>query len=265
MQDVSVVIPFRGADAHRIANLQKVFGYLHATLKGAEFLIIEQDDASLIRDLPELRPARLKLMRDAGPFNKAKLLNLGARHASRDILLMCDADMIISGEALERTIAVIRKDLEFVRPYEHLIDLDANATGQYLSDELTPHSEPSLGDVAPSDRSQFGEQLCLAGGVFAIRKNAYERLGGFDERFMGWGGEDNAFSDLVQRHVPTAAVYRGGVAWHLWHPRSNTTEHEHYQDNVALMTQLRSALINLDSRAEQTERESKAKYKAEDD
>ena len=56
----------------------------------------------------------------------------------------------------------------------------------------------------------------IQGMSIAVRRDAYFRLGGHDESFVGWGGEDNEFHDRCEAcphwfwgHVPL---------YHLWHP-----------------------------------------------
>ena len=57
----------------------------------------------------------------------------------------------------------------------------------------------------------------LDGGSIVVRRDAYDAIGGFDESFIGWGGEDNDFFDR--------AAVLGGVnrfaympLLHLEHP-----------------------------------------------
>ena len=69
----------------------------------------------------------------------------------------------------------------------------------------------SLDAVAPAIIVQNLE----AGGSVAITRAAYERVGGLDEGFVGWGGEDNEFWERAQ----TVSVWPYGYVplIHLWH------------------------------------------------
>lgn len=60
-------------------------------------------------------------------------------------------------------------------------------------------------------------------GIVAISRPALDVVGGFDERFYGWGGEDQAF--LYSCEALLGPVRRvPGFAWHVWHPPGRDTE-----------------------------------------
>jgi hypothetical protein len=54
--------------------------------------------------------------------------------------------------------------------------------------------------------------------AIAIRRDAWDQLGGFDERFRGWGWEDMAFQSAACSLVGHERIE--GDVFHLWHPRS---------------------------------------------
>jgi hypothetical protein len=55
-----------------------------------------------------------------------------------------------------------------------------------------------------------------AGGSMAIRADTYRAIGGMDETFVGWGGEDNEFWDRCLTRPTWIWGYEPIV--HLWHP-----------------------------------------------
>lgn len=239
MVAVSILIPFRASDESRIKNLRAVVAHFTALLPSAEILIAEQDVESQIEGIPEFDHCHKYLAASDTDFHKSKLLNSLAAKAREPLLLMCDADIILSESGLMRSLQAVSTELDFVRPFADLIDLDSAQTVAYLQHGYLPdaakHGEST-------NRTHFGEQLCLAGGAFIIRNDVYQQLGGFDERFIGWGGEDNAFSLLVESKVSKSAILRQGTAWHLWHPRANSMGSEQYRRNVSLLRKLQSEL-----------------------
>ena len=61
------------------------------------------------------------------------------------------------------------------------------------------------------------------------------QLGGWDERFIGWGGEDDALTYKVQRKRISTLELDEVPALHLWHPRpqAQTLGQPHYAANKA--------------------------------
>ena len=50
--------------------------------------------------------------------------------------------------------------------------------------------------------------------------DAYDQAGGFDPRFVGWGGEDTSLGAALTTLVGPPARLEASV-WHLWHPGPN--------------------------------------------
>jgi hypothetical protein len=56
-----------------------------------------------------------------------------------------------------------------------------------------------------------------------VPRPLWDAVGGFDERFEGWGGEDDAFHAACRALCGTERLR--GVAWHLWHEESPWRDH----------------------------------------
>jgi predicted glycosyltransferase involved in capsule biosynthesis len=72
--------------------------------------------------------------------------------------------------------------------------------------------------------------------MLMITKENYFKIGGFDERFNGWGYEDNAFF-LTATSILSALVETDNIAWHLWHPVTANQFPELTQKNRDLYTE----------------------------
>jgi GT2 family glycosyltransferase len=82
--------------------------------------------------------------------------------------------------------------------------------------------EAGLGDFAPESIVQNLE----AGGSVAITRDAFTRIGGMDETFVGWGGEDNEFWERAQTLRVWPYAYLPII--HLWHaPQPGKTAQDH--------------------------------------
>ena len=213
----SAVVPFRDSDRYRRRNLAATLASLDACGLFDEIIVVEEHpDPS--------RPAtalggtfRHVVLESRGAFNKSRMVNTGYRAARGDRLLVCDADMIVGATALERALKALEAGMEMVRPYRHVIDLDREDSRRLAQGDLLPEA---IGDRYPLDRQGIGEQVCLAGGMFLITRELFRAVGGMDERFRGWGGEDDAFATKVVARTRRHAIAREERAWHLWHPRA---------------------------------------------
>ena len=76
-----------------------------------------------------------------------------------------------------------------------------------------------------------GSAMCI------LNKKAFELSGGWDERFEGWGGEDEAFSVVCRKHPGISFLQTNDTLYHLEHPYIKETKDfnpELHAKNVAL-------------------------------
>lgn len=236
--DATVILTYRGdATGDRHANLLAVLGWLAKT-PDHEVIVVEQDTLpSLGHELPHPR-CRTVFAYNPGPFNKAWGFNIGARMAKSGVLVFNDADVIIDG-GLGRSIALCRNSYHVVKPYRRLIDLTADETTQVRAG----HHDfiPERTSDALPNRAGISEVIVICGGLFLIRKDAFAFLGGWDERFRGWGGEDDALTYRLQRARLSTVELDERPALHLWHPRSpdTTSGQPFYASNCDLLASYR--------------------------
>ena len=53
---------------------------------------------------------------------------------------------------------------------------------------------------------------------FAVPRRCFERSGGFDENYVGYGGEDTDFAKAASAAGTPIAWLKGGLAYHQYHP-----------------------------------------------
>jgi hypothetical protein len=84
----------------------------------------------------------------------------------------------------------------------------------YLSESATKRVL-SKGRLDESLTIESIMQNAKGGGSIGASRKSYFNIGGFDERFVGWGGEDNEFWERAQ----TTKVWQFGFLplIHLWH------------------------------------------------
>ena len=233
---ISVITTFRGTDTHRIDNLHAVVQNFQQKFPSWEIIVVEQDKRSTLDMECFIHKPRHILIHNPGVFNKSWGMNVGYRIARGEILVITDSDILFSSETIGRSTEAVLSDLDIARPYSHLIDMTREQTDEYLLNGILPEQ----GEIEQGlDRNYIGEKICLAGGVFVIRRDFFETIGGFDERFYGWGGEDDAFSIKAEALTTRAAIARNSFAWHMWHPRAIDREDPNYFRNVQILKEYR--------------------------
>jgi predicted glycosyltransferase involved in capsule biosynthesis len=73
------------------------------------------------------------------------------------------------------------------------------------------------------------------GGCNMITKEAFEKIGGYDERFVGWGFEDTDFmerSQLVNRL--SRMNDNDAICWHMHHDQAIRENNPHYLNNLKI-------------------------------
>ena len=255
MQSTSYILTWRDAqDPLRRANLVAVLTWLRSFAL-AEVVLVEQDLAPTLGDLPhEAQHPQLRRVfaYNPGPFNKSWGFNMGLRASSGSVLAFGDADVVCREFA--QAVAACRAGTPAVRPFKGLRDLDTHRSA-WLRDDLSCLSDPSFPGAA-ADRSALGEHAPYCSGIVLMQRTVAARVGGWDERFLGWGAEDDAMTVKLQRAGVPLPVMDDAGGFHLFHRRAGNAAdhgtagmagmpsgasgphaHLHYADNLALLKQ----------------------------
>lgn len=145
------------------------------------------------------------------PFNLSTARNLGARRARHEVLAFVDADTVFTDPRW------IHAAYDFVRRHEFAW---AFPHGVYWTAE--PHFTDAWYAAGPAPigaPGTFSHRLVdNLSGILFVTQTAFGRVRGYDERFRGWGYEDNAFAASLETLVGPPARFPGELI-HLWHPR----------------------------------------------
>lgn len=163
--------------------------------------------------LRHLLPGTPLLLCDSGhePFNRAASRNLGVNHAAdHEVVLVSDADVIHDSfwSGNTQSLAAIveaARDGKVHYPFTVCHYLDADATDDTLG-----------GKVPDPTRLEFSISSAQ-GGMMMMIAATWRAIGGMDERFIGWGYEDNDWYARATRTVGWPR-HHPGILWHLWHP-----------------------------------------------
>ncbi len=171
-----------------------------------ECIVVEQTPLPEVRDrLPAWVRYQHTPVTPSLPYNRAWALNVGARLARAPLLIFHDNDMLVPRRYAAEHWRWREAGFEVINLKRLILYLGREPTEEALSrGRLGNHCQPN----------QI-MQNAQAGGSLAITAEALEAIGGLDEGFSGWGGEDNEFWE----RACTRRVWPWGYLplVHLWH------------------------------------------------
>lgn len=147
-------------------------------------------------------------------FNISEARNNAYRKSCGDVLLFADTDTYIPIGQIAMGIYALGVGAPWVIPYG--AQRYYNLTRQQTQAILRQPDPLSL--FEPVDPENWDHKITSWSGAVMVTRDAYEAVGGFDEGFIGWGNEDNAFQ--IAMDIVVGQLQRtDGYAIHLWHPR----------------------------------------------
>ena len=188
--EVSFVIGHRGLERlpHLLATLRSIAGQVDVAV---ECIIVEQaGQREIERHLPSW--CRYVFTECVTDYNRAATLNAGTAAARGALVILHDNDIVVPARYAAEIAERGAEGFDFIDPKRFIFRLDERGGLETIMQNLQ-------------------------GGSIAARRDAYFAIGGFDEEFVGWGGEDNDFWDRAET---TGKAYRYGYLplIHQHHP-----------------------------------------------
>jgi hypothetical protein len=188
---VSFIIGHRGLPRlpNLLATLRSIAGQSGVDV---ECIVIEQSaEREVEQALPSwVRYVHTPVARDFD-YCRSATFNVAARIARGSVLIAHDNDMLVPARYAAEIYARVQEGAQFVDPKRFIFYLDERERLTHIVQNLK-------------------------GGSIAATKEAYFAIGGFDEDFVGWGGEDLEFWERAREY---GRVYEYG--WlpllHHWH------------------------------------------------
>lgn len=162
-------------------------------------------------------------MHRTGPFNRSTAINHAAASTDWDVAVIADADTWVPAPQLAVAIRTAADTNTLTAAFDSVVELSQPRTADLLANPTYPLTADVLASTYGVDRVRTAD-IETQSSMLAISRPLWDNVGGFDEKFVGWGGEDNAF-------WKAAAILGGqphrihGPAFHLWHPPATTREH----------------------------------------
>ncbi|UVO50119.1 glycosyltransferase [Sphingomonas sp. SUN019] len=234
MTDLSVLTIVRNRQAH-FDNL--VEGLRRSSRRPDELVVVDMSDVWLAPPSTDFPISMIRLETEGLPLAVAR--NRAAAVANGEHLLFLDVDCIPLTDclatlhaALVDHDALICADVRYLGPD----DTRGSWTDATLLDAGQPH--PARMFPATGIRREPNPGLFWS-VAFAVRRARFEALGGFDERFTGYGAEDTDFGFRANAAKVPLLFVGGAVACHQHHAVFDPPL-QHFDDIVRNARQFRS-------------------------
>lgn len=235
---VSVIVPVY----NRLEHLRALFiCLLNQKIQPYELIITDDGSSEKVLNFIDdlIGSAKFKIkhiyQEDKG-FRKTRALNNAVRESEGDYLIFCDQDLIFPNDYIEKILKNAKKN-EYLMGRAHNTEFDEkniilkklNETKDYsLIEEVIPksYSEDMLHQYKLDKKRRILQRLFLnkrgirlAGMSYGLFKDDYLKVNGYDEKYQGWGYEDDDFGNrLCVSGVKSRELKTDMIQLHLYHP-----------------------------------------------
>jgi hypothetical protein len=226
---ILIVVPFRDRSAGGGARLRNLMACL-LSLRDQSYprdryrvTVVESDDRPRWRDVIAPLADHYLFAPKGNTFNKSWAVNAGVVNSPGDADVICilDADVLTDRDFVARNAARFEQPGRMGHlPYRNMLCLDYTSTARAIRQRLHGAAADADLDTVRGFYLRRGPGCCLW-----VRSEAFQRVGGMDERYEGWGGEDIDFNYrfdfaaaydqyddclLHMRHPPASALTADG-------------------------------------------------------
>ncbi|TXG78628.1 MAG: glycosyltransferase [Rhodocyclaceae bacterium] len=207
---VSVVIGHRGTE--RIWHVQRTIESLRKQTTPVQIILVEQDAFPVARSALEGLVDKYLFCYSDQPYNRSWAFNCGVKIAETELILLHDGDLLVPEDYLAYAATKALK-CNIFQPWYKIVYLDE------MSSQLFP--------LGPLAKERAVTNAGIHGGSTLIHRSWYLQVGGMDERFWGWGAEDDSFYEKCRRLGRyVKADGKGPTLHHLYHSRSKSARSE---------------------------------------
>lgn len=232
-----IIIAHHNENSFRERNIIEIINYYVDLIKDTSRIIVVEQNTNT--PLP-VHPCVLHIHEqyDTDQFWKTKLLNRGIKESDKEAFLIIDSDAILPSTAMQYINDTPVESISLLFPYNQVKMMNESETRRWIKTKEVPTTV---------DTSYQKLNICYTGFFMAVTRKTYEAINGFDECYVGWGGEDDAFVIKALRICNVEKIPFESKISHMYHPRKDTDKHlisKQYKQNKYCTQALK--LMNID-------------------
>jgi len=232
---VGIVIP----NHNNASNIKWILDSLVPQLKSGDQIIIVDDHSSEFLELDfytrNFNIELVKLRGPGGPGNRSVARNVGWKRTHSEIVVFLDGDMVPSKNFVEATRSIHSNgDMICIKAMRFALSQDDQKAGKeyclsVFSEQKNWINESKIDYIYYSNNhnisdliNRSGKWYFAASNALSLKRKDIVNIGGWDEKFKGWGEEDMDFAyrlylSGISFVFPEAEIL---YAVHLDHPVS---------------------------------------------
>ncbi len=222
MVDITIIIPFNSKDPYRQQALKYIQKFYKTQFPNANIILATEGN--------EL-------------YSKSVAINRAARKSTTRYLAIIDGDILCPREQILAGLILLNQ-FSLVIPYTDVIDLSRQASQKLYSDSLELKTA-----ATKFGKKRNSKKTMPVGGINLIKKSCFMKVKGFDERYIGWGGEDDAFVASCNTLCGPSKRITGPI-YHLWHPTPRHNGNPNYNNNYRYTVEYFKAYNNKEKMKE---------------
>lgn len=246
--DITFVTHLRLDSEDRLYNLQTILNYYSSNVPNSNFILVEDGESHDVRfdkiNWPKNRTSFF-FMENPGVYHRTRALNYGFKHSKAPIVVSLDTDCVVSIDAFNKCKEALLKEHTIAWPYNgYFVDVSYKIHQDFVINAL--NYEIFKKYLPPADQLKLGilsehvgvrcttTTLPGLGGIVMFNRERIMEIGGYNEKFIGWGAEDEEI-DIRCRKLGLTTYRDTGensLLFHLIHSNSVRQTNPHYQSNV---------------------------------
>jgi glycosyltransferase involved in cell wall biosynthesis len=220
LKKISYIISYRQSNQNQYEALVFVLSLLRSYFPTLEIIVIEQDKKTRL-ELDKQLNVKQFFVQNSGLYSRSKNFNFGATQTDKEYLVFACSDVFLEKKDY-LTLFQAGEDFETVTPHKtemFNIKITEKETHQF-----------EILDKRPL--------YTFAGGIVLFSRSGFEKTGGWDERFEGWGGDDNVMSHVIYNKL-TSKTFQMPF-YHIDHSRTvlDGKEQAKYKENRRLQEEI---------------------------
>jgi organic radical activating enzyme len=211
-RDLTIVIPVKIDSNDRLDNIKTVLTFLNRNFD-TRVIIGENSKKSLLKNL-DFKYSYMFIEDKNDVFHKTKTLNTLYKESTTPFIAAWDSDVLVDVENINRSMSELRSHrLDFIYPFNNkLCDIPRSYIDKLLDNPTT--------NIIDIKKCKYRDISLVTGCLFMFNKSKMIEFGMENEKFIGWGGEDDERYDrIVKLGGKMQYLKNCGPVYHIKHFR----------------------------------------------